>query len=134
MRNLRWYHRLTLFGACMPAAVFAAIFKCSGPHGHWHYSDHRPADCRGRLYVIARGDHAARPRTAASIRPSPAARLAWLRADQKRWSQTLRALLATPIPRDGPLRTHRARAIERIEIRLRYDMTHIKMLARRSYR
>ncbi|MDA8391098.1 MAG: DUF4124 domain-containing protein [Gammaproteobacteria bacterium] len=134
MRNLRWYHRLTLIGACLPPAVSATVFKCSGPHGHWHYSDHRPAGCRGRLHVVAIGREPHPPGRPPPPAPRPAARLPGLYADKSRWAHALQALLATPMPRNRQLQARRAAAIERIQTRLRYDTTRIKMLTPPSNR
>ncbi len=130
MRRVRWYHWLTLIGVYLPSAVVAAIFKCKGPDNHWYYSDHRPRGCYGRIFLVSgiAGGGSPDPGRAPY---DPRMSLPALRADRQHWARTLRALLATPVPRNRQLEGHRADAIERIQIRLHYDTTQIKILDRR---
>lgn len=109
---------LVLFagGAQLPCAA-ATIFKCRAADGHWSYADRPEPSCRGDRTILRPLPSARRAHPAAPVRttrrPSPRARHA-TRRRLRHWQATLKALRATPVPRDHTLALWRAQAMHMV--------------------
>ncbi|WP_298136552.1 hypothetical protein [Acidiferrobacter sp.] len=107
-------------GAGTATPALGAIFKCRSANGLWVYADHPPAGCHSAPIALPLPRFVHPPGAHADIRrppdPAPAASRKDLRKRLQRDEATLRALRATPVPRDPALARWRRTALKAVTV------------------